>query len=352
MENNIDLSLSELKERKQKSFAENRYTENSLGKFSDLQDLELDQTDKENKFYNRTNLSQTKIEQNRFRKHKEPDIYNGESVEWPDYLCHFEQVSMWNAWNDSEKATQLAMSLRGQAQRVLSELTHRELNNYSDLKNALSQRFSPAERETSYRCDFRNRRRRVGESAADYGYVLRRLASRAFPTFPPEMRESLIVEQYVTGLGSQELKRYVQFSHPTTLDRAISLALEFESFEGTQDSIKKHRDTEKSSIRAIVTPKANDSDNHVDINNLEKSIEQIVRKTLSTFMEKKHESVDDNKTTHSTTSRNIKCFNCKQHGHISRNCPLKQQREPENRQRAETKNDSSHLNANGLRSRP
>lgn len=29
----------------------------------------------------------------RFRKHKQPDVYNGENVEWPHYLCHFEQVS-------------------------------------------------------------------------------------------------------------------------------------------------------------------------------------------------------------------------------------------------------------------
>ena len=99
----------------------------------------------------------------KFRKHKEPDVYNGENTEWPDYLCHFEQVSMWNDWTDTEKATQLAMSLRGRAQRVLSELSIREMNNYSELKCALTQRFSPHEHETAYRCDFRTRRRKPNE---------------------------------------------------------------------------------------------------------------------------------------------------------------------------------------------
>lgn len=51
----------------------------------------------------------------------------------------------------------VAMSLRGRAQRVLSELSYRELGNYSELKCALTQRFSPPERETAHKCEFRNR---------------------------------------------------------------------------------------------------------------------------------------------------------------------------------------------------
>lgn len=43
-------------------------------------------------------------------------------MEWADYVCHFEQVSIWNKWSESEKAAQLAMSLRG-SQRMLGDLT-------------------------------------------------------------------------------------------------------------------------------------------------------------------------------------------------------------------------------------
>lgn len=124
------------------------------------------------------------------------------------------------------------MSLRGRALKVLSELSYKELGNYSELKCALTQRFSPPERETAHRCEFRTRRRKAGETVSEYGYSLRRLASRAYPTFPSDMCESLTVKQLFTVLGCHELKRYVQFSHPKTLDRAISLALEYKSFEG------------------------------------------------------------------------------------------------------------------------
>lgn len=133
-------------------------------------------------------------------------------------------------WLESEKTKQLAMSLRGIAKRVLSELTADALCHYDTLKTLLMQRFCPPERETAYRCEFRNRKCNRDETAADYGYALKRLGSRAFSTIPVMMRESLIVEQYISGLESAELKRHVQFAHPTTLDRAISLAVGFEAF--------------------------------------------------------------------------------------------------------------------------
>lgn len=98
------------------------------------------------------------------------------------------------------------MSLRGRALKVLSELSYKELGNYSELKCALTQRFSPPERETAHRCEFRTRRRKAGETVSEYGYSLRRLASRAYPTFPSDMCESLTVKQLFTVLGCLILK--------------------------------------------------------------------------------------------------------------------------------------------------
>lgn len=66
----------------------------------------------------------------RQRRDKDPDLFNEENVEWADYVCHFEQVSIWNKWSESEKAAQLAMSLRGSAQRMLGDLTRDQLTNY------------------------------------------------------------------------------------------------------------------------------------------------------------------------------------------------------------------------------
>ena len=58
----------------------------------------------------------------RARQYHRPEVFTGEGVEWSDYLFHFDQVSLWNAWSTYEKALQLSMCLRGAAARVVYEL--------------------------------------------------------------------------------------------------------------------------------------------------------------------------------------------------------------------------------------
>ena len=102
------------------------------------------------------------------------------------------------------------------------------------LKAVLVRRFCPPEREMAHRCEFRNRKRKSKESVAEFGYALRRLSSLAYPSLQFHVREGMSLDQYIAGLDNQELRRHVQFAHPQSLDKAISLALEFEAFNATQ----------------------------------------------------------------------------------------------------------------------
>ena len=283
------------------------------------------------------------------RKEKEPDTYCGTKTEWQDHICHFEQVALWNGWTESEKASQLAICLRGNAQRVLSELTPAELSDYQRLKSALAQRFNPPERETAHRCEFRSRRRNRGESAADYGYALKRLASLAFPQIPMDTRESLVIEQYVSGLGDQELKRYVQFSHPSTLNKAISLAVEFEAFEGSQNTnFRKPKPDETASVQAVNRVQDMNLKQDPSLHELAetvKSMQQTIRnmnKPTPTMTKENH------RATHPGMQRDMKntqCYTCKNFGHLSRDCPTKdnvgQDRHFQNRKSGQNKPDTT-----------
>lgn len=140
------------------------------------------------------------------------------------------------------EAQQLSMCLRGNAQKVLADLTLNQINNYSEIRSALMQRFNPPGREVAYRCDFRHRRRQKSETVAQYGYSLRRLATMAFPDISRDAREMYTIDQFINGLSSHEIKKHVQFAHPKSLDEAITLAIEFEAFDGPADSIKKPDD--------------------------------------------------------------------------------------------------------------
>lgn len=90
-------------------------------------------------------------------------------------------------------AQQLCMSLRGNAQKLLSDLNAKQVNDYNEIKFALEQRFHPPGQQSAFRSDFRNRRRDKNESVTDYGYALRRLGCLAFPGIPYDVKEIYIM---------------------------------------------------------------------------------------------------------------------------------------------------------------
>ena len=109
---------------------------------------------------------------------RDPDKFNGQTVEWSDYLIHFETVTNWNGWNDFEKASQLIMSLQGEAQRVFSDISSCiNTQDYGALITELENMFNPAEREATFKIEFRNRTKKDNETPMQYGCALQRLAS-------------------------------------------------------------------------------------------------------------------------------------------------------------------------------
>ncbi|CAG2247527.1 unnamed protein product [Mytilus edulis] len=169
------------------------------------------------------------------RREKEPEKFDGRSVDWKDFIVHFEQCASWNRWTEHEKAQQLSMSLRGTAQKLLGDLKPELVKSYDSLKSVLAQRFNPKERVTAYRCEFRSRIRKRGESLADFGYALRRLVRLAYPEGEYNtVLEQLVINQFINGLSNVEMEKHVQFAHPQTLEAAIACAVEFEAFTGAQ----------------------------------------------------------------------------------------------------------------------
>lgn len=93
-------------------------------------------------------------------------------------------------------------------------------------------------------CQYRNRRRKKEESASDYGYAVRRLAQRAYPSVSFSTLETQVIDQYADGLNNIEVKIHVILNKPTTLDRAISLATEYEAIDRINKINMKPRDGE------------------------------------------------------------------------------------------------------------
>ena len=253
------------------------------------------------------------------RKEKHPETFSGTETELKDWLCYFEVIAKHNGWTEEDKGFHLATSLRGKAQQVLQDLPAGEIDKYSSILQALKTRFDPEEQENTKRKEFRSRQKAKEETMTEYGFAISRLAKSAYPKMPDEYREDLAVEQFIEGLPSTGIKKHVLFGRPQSLDSAIKLAVEFESFHGKEK-------TQESKI-----PKEADTGTIEDTvaSTLMRGIEEIFRrvqhvqgKILELEREKKTEvnPVENEISTPSTFISGLICDNCFAEGHTERQC--------------------------------
>lgn len=76
---------------------------------------------------------------------------------WKDYRVHFEACSKINEWSYEQKELYLAVSLRGQAQGIFSNLSTTG-NDYDMISTVLEERFLPPNQTDMYWVQFKERR--------------------------------------------------------------------------------------------------------------------------------------------------------------------------------------------------
>ena len=70
----------------------------------------------------------------------------------------------------------------------------------------------------------------------DYGSDVMTAYQRAYPEFSYDALDQVAQEQFISGLSDIEMKRFVELRGPYSLDEAVSLATQFESFELSENS--------------------------------------------------------------------------------------------------------------------
>jgi len=198
-----------------------------------------------------TNTNMSRFQNRSTRQECRPNAFDGRSVDFNDYIAHFEIVAEWNRWHYNDMALQLCMHLSGRALSELAELPPFVRQDYSTLKSSLAKRFSHTEHTMTYQSTLAQKTIGQNESPNDYAFSLKRLTQKAYPSINLNDRETIAITHFIAGLRPIECKMHVQFGRPTSLSNAASLAEEFMAFQKSTISSKPNMNYRNTAINYI-----------------------------------------------------------------------------------------------------
>ncbi|VDI67315.1 Hypothetical predicted protein [Mytilus galloprovincialis] len=168
---------------------------------------------------------------------KKPVLYDGET-NWEDYLVQFELIAAINKWSDLEKALELATSLRGSAQSILTNLRPEMRTNFVQLTAALASRFQPENQAEMYRAQMKSKIRGRTEQIPVLGQDIKRLVRLAYPSAPMEVKELLARDCFIDSLNDADMEWAIFQAKAKNIDNAIQVALEYEAFQNNRRKLR------------------------------------------------------------------------------------------------------------------
>lgn len=236
-----------------------------------------------------------------------PDNFDG-SVPFREFMCQFELIARANFWDGVSKAVNLAASLRGKARSVLEGL--QENFSFEQLRSRLELRFGEKGSFQNLYAQFINRKQKVGEDVATYGFELERLVQLAYPECSREVRDKIACAQFIVGLIDKFIRDTLQ------LEGVISLGVAIERAE-TIRSIRENGFSEHT-----VAPR--------ESRNFYKGAMLFGGKTRESvnykgkgfsFPRKGYGRVMGNSGERNQQGNQQECWNCGERGHFRNECP-------------------------------
>ena len=277
-----------------------------------------------------------------------PATYDG-TVNWTDFKAHFDACAELNGWTDKEKGLHLAVSLRGQAQGVFGNLSSKS-NDYTELSNALQERFAPPNQTELYRVQLKERKQKATESLSELGQDVWRLTNLAYPTAPADLRETLAKEQFIDALVSSDMRLRIKQARPTSLNMAVRHAVELEAFNKAE---RKHLEGQ-GFMRSTNQQEQKDTDRQDELKvlkntmfKMQKTLESLTGrrntndKNQSAQAFKQSNKQNDTSQDQQRTRYKRKCWTCGSEEHFRRDCPQTEKKDSSAKNDHQTKQVAS-----------
>lgn len=144
--------------------------------------------------------------------------YDGQE-DWDSFLLPFEHQARKYGWTGAERVDRLHECLRGVAVRYVCSLSEHIREDYTLLKEQLTQRFGVKDPPTTVRRKL-GELRQGKESAAEFAEEVRRLVSLAYPGTDLILQDQLATDAFLKGLRNQKVAYEVMNSDPHSLAEA------------------------------------------------------------------------------------------------------------------------------------
>lgn len=256
-----------------------------------------------------------------------------ESLPQNRYQIHFNIVAENNNWNDSEKAAQLASSLRGKAQVILENLSNNELKQIDKVTELLDKKFNERQFSRTYYNQLLGLKQKYDQDFSNFAEEIEKLTNLAHYNLPNEARDRIACFQFINGIHNSRIEFTLRSERIESLYEAVERASELLSVSNLVYKNKKEKDMRNSKFNPRFRPYEyhykNKNEKTIDDNN-----------NFEKRNNNRNNNYDKNKMNGEKSNKNkseIICYKCKKLGHYANSCE-------KNKNNQQNKNKNNSLN--------
>ena len=158
-----------------------------------------------------------------------PPAYTHKGEAWTDWLQQFEAACEVNGYAAGDRLRFLAARLEGTAHQIFQTIRAANAQaTYPQMVTLLTAHFEPPQQEPLHEAEFRIRRKLPTESQITFAAALRSLANRAFPGQAGALFERMLLQQFIEGQISAEVRLQLASHRPQDVSTAVQRAVEIE----------------------------------------------------------------------------------------------------------------------------
>ena len=146
--------------------------------------------------------------------------------DWTSWLASFNAACVVNGYGDGDRIRFMAARLEGTAHQIFTTISAANANaTYAQLCALLTDQFEPPQQQQLFEAQLRVRTKGHSESQYTFAAALRALANRAFPGQAGQILNRLVLQQFIDGQTSPEVRLQLATNRPADLDDAVQRAI-------------------------------------------------------------------------------------------------------------------------------